>query len=166
MLNHRLIKKFWILLWFCLTLFAAPVSMAQKAPTFSLPGTTDTVDLKKLKGKVVYLDFWASWCDPCRKSFPWMNEMDSRYDSNKFTIVAVNLDSSKSDADKFLKKVPANFTIAYDPEGKVADQYQLKAMPSSYLIDKKGNLVLVHKGYREGDAQKIEDKIQLLVNSK
>jgi len=149
-----------------LLILTTPVCSAQKAPTFTLPGNPDDVNLSELKGKVVYLDFWASWCDPCRKSFPWMNEMVSRYNSNEFTVIAVNLDTSRKEADLFLKKVPANFTIAYDPKGKVAEQYQLKAMPSSYLIDKKGNLALVHKGYREGDVLKIENKIKTLINSK
>ena len=139
---------------------------AQKAPAFILPGDNKSINLEKLKGKVVYLDFWASWCDPCRKSFVWMNDMHSRYDSKKFTIIAVNLDSSKKDAIKFLEKVPANFDIAYDPEGSVATKYNLKAMPTSYLIDKKGKLVFAHKGYREGDAAEIEEKIRQLLNIK
>ena len=166
MLNHRFIKAVWVSTLLCTTLLLGPICYAQKAPSFTLPGDNKDISLEKLKGKVVYLDFWASWCDPCRKSFPWMNDMHSRYDSNKFTIIAVNLDSSKKDADKFLKKVPADFTIAYDPNGKVADMYKLKAMPSSYLIDKNGTLVMVHKGYREGDIDAIEDKIRSLINSK
>ena len=154
----------------CLVVFLGPLfatsAYAQKAPAFSLPGNNKTINLEQLKGKVVYLDFWASWCDPCRKSFPWMNEIHSRYDNKKFTIVAVNLDSEKADALKFLKNMPANFDVAYDPEGQVADKYGLKAMPSSYLIDKKGALVSAHKGYREGDTNEIEKKINQLLNSK
>jgi len=92
--------------------------------------------------------------------------MHARYDGKNFIIVAVNLDASKSDAAKFLKKVPVNFDIAYDPEGSVAAKYNLKAMPTSYLIDKNGQLAFAHKGYREGDAKEIEKKIQQLLNSK
>lgn len=94
-----------------------------------------------------------------------MNGMHARFDAKKFAIVAVNLDASKSDAAKFLEKAPADFTIAYDPDGKVAAKYNLQAMPSSYLIDKKGNLVLAHKGYREGETAEIEQKILKLINS-
>lgn len=152
---------------FCtLLVFFSLSAQAQKAPLFNLPGDRATISLAKLKGKVVYLDFWASWCDPCRKSFPWMNEMQTRYSTDKFQVIAVNLDSSKKDASKFLAKVPAKFTIAYDPDGKVADKYRLKAMPSSYLIDKKGQLVFTHKGYREGDAEQIETKIRQLLEAK
>lgn len=162
MLNHNLITK----LLLCLTILTCSAAYAQKAPTFNLSGDNKNINLSKLKGKVVYLDFWASWCDPCRKSFPWMNDMHNRYDSKKFTIVAINLDSSKADALKFLDKVPAEFDIAYDPEGSIATKYNLKAMPTSYLIDKKGKLVFAHKGYREGDTAEIEEKIQQLLNAK
>lgn len=162
MINHKFITNSLV----CLTLTFGSYAYAQKAPAFVLPGDNKTINLNKLKGKVVYLDFWASWCDPCRKSFVWMNDMHSRYAGKKFTIVAVNLDSSKADATKFLEQLPASFDIAYDPDGSVASKYNLKAMPTSYLIDKKGQLVFAHKGYREGDAKEIEEKIHQLINSK
>lgn len=162
MIKHKLITNSLV----CLALTFGSYAYAQKAPAFVLPGDNKKINLEKLKGKVVYLDFWASWCDPCRKSFPWMNGMHSRFNSNEFVIVAVNLDTSKSDASEFLQKVPAKFDIAYDPDGEVAEKYHLKAMPSSYLIDKRGNLVFAHKGYREGEAAKIEEKIHQLINSK
>lgn len=162
MINHKLITNLLI----CLLISFSPYSFAQKAPAFTLPGDNKNISLKKLKGKVIYLDFWASWCDPCRKSFVWMNDMHARYEGKNFIIVAVNLDASKADAAKFLKKVPVNFDIAYDPEGSVAAKYNLKAMPTSYLIDKNGQLAFAHKGYREGDAKEIEKKIQQLLNSK
>ena len=162
MTNQKLITNLSI----CLTLFLSSCTYAQKAPGFELPGNNKSINLENLKGKVVYLDFWASWCDPCRKSFPWMNELHSRYDNEEFIIVAVNLDTSKTEATKFLQKVPASFNVAYDPDGNVAEKYHLKAMPSSYLIDKHGNLVLTHKGYREGDTVEIEEKIRQLLHSK
>ncbi len=162
MINHKFITNSLV----CLALLFGSYAHAQKAPTFTLPGDNRKISLEQLKGKVVYLDFWASWCDPCRKSFPWMNEIHARFDSSQFTIVAVNLDTSKADAENFLQKVPAKFDIAYDPNGEVAEKYHLKAMPSSYLIDKHGNLVFAHKGYREGETAKIEEKIYQLINSK
>lgn len=138
--------------------------LSQPAPTFSLPSENNqTISLDSLKGKVVYLDFWASWCTPCRKSFPWMNELQSRYDKNKFTVVAINLDSSRKEAESFLAKMPAKFKVAYDPEGEVASKYNLRAMPSSFIIDSKGELVFAHKGYREKEAEEIESKIRTLL---
>ncbi len=160
---HRLITNSLL----CLTLSLGSIAYAQKAPAFSLPDINNQqISLESLKGKVVYLDFWASWCDPCRKSFPWMNEIHARYDNSQFIIIAVNLDAKKSDAEKFLQNVPADFSIVFDPKGIVAEKYQIKAMPSSYLIDKKGNLVFAHKGYRKSDTPKIEEKIRKLINSK
>ncbi|HHJ34777.1 MAG TPA: TlpA family protein disulfide reductase [Gammaproteobacteria bacterium] len=162
MIKHKLITNLSV----CLSLLFGSYAFAQKAPTFELPGDNKTINLKKLKGKVVYLDFWASWCAPCRKSFPWMNDMYSRYSDKNFSIIAVNLDASKSDAMKFLRGLPAKFDIAYDPDGIVASKYKLKVMPSSYLIDKNGALVFAHKGYREDDSNEIENKIRKLINSK
>ena len=158
MLNHKLIAAFATIL-----LLITPISHAQKAPVFSLPGDGVTHDLSKLKGKVVYIDFWASWCVPCRKSFPWMNDMRNRYDRKDLQIIAINLDADKGEAMKFLEKVPANFDIAYDPDGEIAAKYDLQVMPSSYLINKKGEVVFAHKGFREGDTAEIEAKIQKLI---
>lgn len=146
-----------------LLVFSTPAH-AQKAPQFILPGDGTTHDLSKLKGKVVYVDFWASWCVPCRKSFPWMNELRGRYGKDKLQIIAINLDADKSEARKFLDKVPASFDIAYDPDGEIASKYNLQVMPSSYLIDQKGELIFAHKGFREGDTAEIEDKIRKLIN--
>lgn len=158
MLNQKFIAVFASIL-----LLLSPVSQAQKAPVFSLPGDGVTHDLSKLKGKVVYIDFWASWCVPCRKSFPWMNDMRNRYDRKDLQIIAINLDADKGEAMKFLEKVPASFDIAYDPDGEIAAKYDLQVMPSSYLINKNGEVVFAHKGFREGDTPEIEAKIQKLL---
>lgn len=133
---------------------------AKKAPDFSLKTTKGKISLSELKGKVVYVDFWATWCGPCRKSFPWMNEMRKKYRKQGLRIVAISLDSEKANVAKFLKKIPANFTIAYDPDGKVADKYKVEVMPSSYLIDRKGRIVETHLGFRDKDKQSLEDVIK------
>ena len=102
--------------------------------------------IKDYKGKVVYLDFWASWCAPCRKSFPWMNELKNKFNSKQFVVVSVNLDADKTLADKFLSQLPANFPIIYDPQGNLASELQLKGMPSSFLINTEGKIVSAHMG--------------------
>lgn len=146
-------------------LLASGGLLAQSAPGFSLPGNDgQTVSLDQLRGKIVYLDFWASWCTPCRKSFPWMNAMQARYGSDKFAVVAINLDASRDEARAFLKKIPAEFTVAFDPEGTVASQYHLQAMPSSYLIGPDGELVYAHKGFRENATDEIEARIRKLLH--
>ena len=143
---------------------SSSIAFAQKAPGFSLPGQNQTVQLSKYKGKVVYLDFWASWCDPCKRSFPWMNELQTLYGEDGFRIIAVNLDESRNDADEFLKKMPAKFDVAFDKSGKTAEAYNLKAMPSSFLIDRNGNLVHKSLGYRAEEKKILEKKIKQLVD--
>ena len=134
-----------------------------KAPGFTLPGQNQTIQLSNYKGKVVYLDFWASWCDPCKRSFPWMNELQALYGKDGFEIIAVNLDTSRKDAEEFLKQMPAKFEIAFDKSGKTAEAYNLKAMPSSFLIDKNGRLVHKSLGYRLEEKKIVEKKIQKLL---
>lgn len=118
------------------------------------------INLASLKGQVVYLDFWASWCKPCRNSFPWMNSLQQRFGKQGLKIIAVNVDKEQELMKKFLAEVPAEFTIAYDPEGLLAEQYQLKGMPSSYLIDRNGNLKKTHVGFRERDIAAMEELIK------
>lgn len=137
----------------------APKVYADPAPQFILPTDSGNIQLGDLSGKVVYLDFWASWCVPCKKSFPWFNEMQKRYKKQGLVIVAVNMDQERQDAEKFLKKFPANFIIAYDPNGEVATEYKVIGMPSSYLIDRKGELSMSHLGFREKDKAPLESAI-------
>ena len=136
---------------------------SQTAPTFSLPGDNTNIELKKYRGKVVLLDFWASWCEPCRQSFAWMNKMQALYGKDGFKVVAVNLDESHKDAQHFLKKTPAQFDIAYDPKGRTADAYDLSVMPSSFLINKKGQVIYKHRGFNSADKNILESKIRKLV---
>ncbi len=140
-----------------------PAAFAQTAPDFTLPASNKAVNLQQYRGKVVYLDFWASWCTPCRKSFPWMNTVHKRYAKDGLVVLAVNLDQNKQDVSRFLDKYPASFTVAFDPEGKVAEQYRLKGMPSSYLIDKQGNIVMSHIGFRHDDPDQLETRIKTLL---
>jgi len=139
------------------------VAAVYEAPAFKLPTSQGDIDLDRLRGKVVYLDFWASWCLPCRKSFPWMNEMMATYKDQGLEIVAVNLDKDKNLADKFLQKMVAHFTIAFDQKGDSATAYKLRGMPSSYLIGRDGNLYASHIGFREKDKTKLEMAIQQLL---
>jgi len=147
-------------LFVALLVLAPGAHAADAAPSFELATDNGTVSLADLKGKVIYLDFWASWCPPCRKSFPWMNRMEQHYGNKGLAIVAVNLDKNRELANTFLKDLPAKFTIAYDPEGKVAESYQVGGMPSSYIIDRNGNIAAVHLGFRHEDESKLEKAIR------
>ena len=139
----------------------------EPAPAFALPTAAgDTVDLARLRGRVVYVDFWASWCTPCRRSFPWMNELDARYRDAGLTIVAINVDKRREDAMRFLRDVPARFTVVFDAEGKTPDAFDVKGMPSSYLIDREGRLVAVEEGFHDERAAVIEQRIRALLDRK
>ena len=151
------------LLMYCLPCLLSLTAWADPAPRFVLPTSHGSVSLDSLRGHVVYLDFWASWCDPCRKSFPWMNDLQGKYADQGLTIIAVNLDSKQESLDKFLSKHPANFAIAFDPGGNVAQLYHVKGMPSSFLIDRQGNLVSSHIGFLEKDAKPLEQSITELL---
>ena len=147
-------------------------AFAIKAPDFNLPGTkagkivgTD-ITLKRYKGKIIYVDFWASWCVPCKKSFPWMNTMQERYGKQGLKVIAINLDEDREKADEFLLQVPADFVIAYDSSGKTAERYDLKVMPSSFLINRKGELVDIHKGFKPQDREQMENKIRKQLGKK
>jgi cytochrome c biogenesis protein CcmG, thiol:disulfide interchange protein DsbE len=150
-----------------LPLIANAVDAGKAAPDFQLPGLKqDSVKLSNYKGKVVYLDFWASWCGPCKKTFPWLNELQKKYAKDGFEVVGVNVDAKRADADSFLVTTPAEFTVLLDPEGKVANTYELQGMPSSYIIDRTGKVFLAHRGFKDGEAAELEGKIKQLLQSK
>ena len=158
-------KQFLLLPLFLLFIYSGS-SFAEKAPLFSLSGDNGSINLKQYRGKVVYLDFWASWCVPCRKSFPWMNEMQAKYKSQGLVVLGINLDENKRIAKKFLQQIPGNFTIAYDPDGETPGKYQVEVMPTSYLIDRSGDIVYSHRGFKKSQANEMESKISALLRKK
>ncbi|MBS0470378.1 MAG: TlpA family protein disulfide reductase [Proteobacteria bacterium] len=105
------------------------------------------LDLSAYKGKVVYLDFWASWCTPCRESFPWMSDIQRNYGSDGLVVIAVNVDRDRESADEFLQSFSPAFKVVYDPSGTIAKQYELKDMPTSVLIGRDGRVRFVHNGF-------------------
>ena len=143
----------------CLIVFCPVAVVAEKAPVFKLPTDKSSINLSSYRGKLVYVDFWASWCDPCRKSFPWMTELQKRYKKN-LKVIAINLDEEREQAHKFLQKNRPGFTIAYDPAGKVAEAYKVQGMPSSYLIDRRGQIASTHIGFRSKNKEAIEAEIK------
>lgn len=143
-----------------LTLPAGALEVGQAAPAFSLNGPDGSVQLAQFKGKLVYIDFWASWCGPCRQSFPWMNEMQSRYGSQGLQIVGINVDARNDDARSFLAANPARFAIAYDPAGAAPRSYGIKGMPSSVLVGPDGKVLYEHSGFRPADRAALEGRIQ------
>lgn len=135
--------------------------------TFSVhaiaPKDALNAQLAKHKGDVVYLDFWASWCVPCRKSFPWMVEMQSKYEKNGFTVISINVDADKSFADEFLKASPNNFPVIYDPTGELTNQFKLKGMPTSYVFNRDGKMVKTHTGFFQDKKSEYEQTLISLI---
>jgi cytochrome c biogenesis protein CcmG/thiol:disulfide interchange protein DsbE len=123
----------------------------------------ETDDLDGLRGRVVYLDFWASWCEPCRHSFPWMQRMQQGYEGRGLTIIAVNLDRERADAEVFLRKFKPDFSIRFDPEGKLAERFQVRGMPTSILIDRHGVARFTRVGFRPADESEYVRRIEDLL---
>jgi thiol-disulfide isomerase/thioredoxin len=150
---------------FLLTCLSTTAFASDSAPEFTLPAISKPgeVKLSDYKGHVVYLDFWATWCSPCRKSFPWMDEMQQRYKDKGLKVVAISVDRKRDIIEKFLKEMEPSFTVAQDDQGAVAKAYQLRGMPTSFLIDREGHIALTHMGFRTKERDKLESAIQTLL---
>jgi len=138
------------------------------APEFSLPklGSTQNSNLSEYRGKVVYIDFWASWCAPCRTSFPLLEKFYQAKKKEGFALVAINMDEDIEAAQRFLELYPANFEILRDAEAQWADTYSVETMPTSFIIDKKGVIRHIHNGFAKDDMVDIEKIVNQLLADK
>ncbi|WP_372748129.1 TlpA family protein disulfide reductase [Litorivivens sp.] len=150
------------LLWF------APLSYALKVgdplPNFARPGLlhSDTLRTENLKGRVLYIDFWASWCGPCRVSLPAMDVLFREFQSQGFTVVAVNLDKNENEAQAFLKAHPVSYPLVKD-DGSLPKRLGVVGMPTGFLVDHTGLVRAVHEGFRKGDERKLRTQIVRLL---
>jgi len=124
----------------------------------------EPLDLARYRGQVVIVDFWASWCKPCRQSIPWLNTMRERYGASGLTIIGVNVDAERGDADRFLRDVPIEFEIVFDPDGTLAKQFKVQAMPTSFVVDRSGKIVDTHLGFRDAEKAEHETALKNLLN--
>jgi peroxiredoxin len=149
----------------CLALPALAIEPGEKAPNFSaakLEGS-GTLGLSDYKGKVVYLDFWASWCAPCLKAVPAIESLRGEFPASKFQILAVNVDKKTKKALKFLAKQNIGYPSVSNPKGDIPGKFDLETMPSSYLIDQNGVVRYVHKGFRDGDLDVIRKEVRRIM---
>lgn len=131
-----------------------------QAPAIDLPTDDGRIKPADLAGKVVYVDFFASWCGPCKQSFPWLKAMHEQYAAKGLVIVAIDVDKERSDAFRFVTHFAPPFLVGYDPEGKTADAFRVEAMPSSFLVSPTGTILYSHVGFDMKDASKIEAQIK------
>jgi len=146
---------------------AAALEEGDLAPSFSAPSLTGDgiVELSRYRGKVVYLDFWASWCGPCLKAIPEIEEMRGEFPEDQFQIIAVNLDQAEKKALRFLKKHPIGYPSASDPKGRLPGQFGVDTMPTSYLIDRDGVIRYVHRGFSRGDGVRLRQEVRSLLGT-
>lgn len=155
-----------------LALSLAPVlsragTLNEKAPEFTLMDLDNRpVSLSQYKGRVVFLDFWASWCPPCKEELPELNSFLKRYGNGDVVGIAVNIDKNRSNATDFLSSMPAlplNLIVLLDPDSRVISSYKARAMPTSYIIDREGVVRHAHFGYTAKDPEKWEKEIGGLI---
>ena len=117
------------------------------------------------RGKVVLVDFWASWCGPCLRSFPWLNRMQAEYADRGLVVLGVNLDKNRADADVFIEKLKPRFKILYDDSASLAHQFGVETMPSSFVLDARGEVVMEHRGFTTKRAPEFERKILIVLEN-
>jgi peroxiredoxin len=134
------------------------------APDFELPTRGgSSVGLSQLRGQVVMINFWASWCGPCRQEFPILDAMYRKYRPMGFTLLAINVESDAADAERFLAATPVSFPIAWDAANKVSGAYGVSAMPTTLIVDRKGQVRWVHRAYKPGDENEYLDQVRSML---
>ena len=134
------------------------------APQFTLGSRAgQSVSLAQYKGQVVMLNFWASWCGPCRQEMPLLESIYKKYNRLGFTMIGVNVEPDSNAANEWLKATPVSFPILYDKDSKVSKMYDVAGMPSTVIIDRTGKVRWLHKGFTPGAENEYMDQIRSLV---
>ena len=146
------------------TLAMAGIADARMAPQVSLPDQAGkTVSLSSLRGRVVLVDIWASWCPPCKAAFPAYEDLFQEYGPRGFDVLAVNVDAKRSAADEFLSGRHFQMHVVFDPKGDTPAAFNLRGMPTSYLIDKRGSIRFVHEGFTDKLLAQYKHEIEQLI---
>ena len=139
-------------------------TMSVAAPVFDLPTRAGgRIRLEDLRGQVVMINFWASWCGPCRQEFPILDRMYRKYAPMGFSLVAVNVESDTTDAERFLSQLPVSFTVAYDHDNLVSGEYGVSAMPTTLIVDRKGQVRWLHRAYKPGDEDEYLNQVRAML---
>jgi len=145
-------------------LAAANAAAPQPAPDFTLKSLSgENLKLSELRGQVVLVNFWASWCGPCRQEMPLLDEMYQRYQKLGFTILGVNVEEDTAAAQAILKDHPVHFPVLFDPQSTASKLYNLNAMPTTVLVDRSGNVRYLHQGYMPGYEQTYQQQVSELL---
>ena len=143
---------------------AAFCAHADVAPDFTLKSNGgDNLRLSEHRGEVILLNFWASWCGPCRQEMPHLDALQKKYESLGVNVIGVSVDKEPGKADQLLKEIPVAFPVLYDTESQVSAAYNVAAMPTTVLIDRDGNMRYLHKGYKPGYEDQYEQQIKQLI---
>jgi cytochrome c biogenesis protein CcmG, thiol:disulfide interchange protein DsbE len=159
-------KKLWLLVVALVLVSASALAVEVGKPAPALEGkdlSGKPVSLAALKGKVVILDFMASWCAPCKEELPALEKLHQRYKAHGLVIIGVSVDEKRENLEKFMKDVPVSFSVMHDDKKTAAKAYGPSRMPSSYIVDKAGVIRHVHGGFRAGDEKKIEAEVRALL---
>jgi thiol-disulfide isomerase/thioredoxin len=148
-----------------LLLLVQTSSAADPAPLFSgdSVNTGQHISLEGYRGKVVFIDFWASWCPPCIASLPAYERMRDEIGTEEFEIIAVNVDEYTEDGLGFLADHPVSYPVLADPDGDIGIPYGIRTLPHSFLLDRDGNIVTSYRSFRKGDEVRLKEEIEALL---
>ncbi|PKG98446.1 TlpA family protein disulfide reductase [Paraglaciecola sp. MB-3u-78] len=170
--HHDISPKFYPLLGMvmvslavlCTSIHTFAADVKGPAPDFTLASKEGgNVRLQEQLGNVVLINFWASWCGPCREELPYLEELQQEYADLGFTILAVNVDEDPSKADILLNDIPVSFPVLFDVNDEVSKLYDVQAMPTTVIVDRDGNQRLLHHGYKSGDEMKYKQAVKALL---
>lgn len=165
--NKSIIKFIWLVFFSTtalLSTFATASEASGKAPNFTLKSNSGkNIKLSESRGEVVLINFWASWCGPCRQEMPELNKLYKKYKNLGFTILGVNVEENSTEALKIVKNDKINFPILFDTKNEVSQLYKVSAMPTSVLIDRNGNMRYQHRAYKPGDIDKYKKWVKKLI---
>jgi peroxiredoxin len=162
-----LIKLFLIIFTVIIPLLAYSQEIGKDAIAFSgKTSTGETINLSDYKGKVTVLDFWASWCKPCKEEFPFLIDLYEQYSEKDFSILTVNLDTELDNFKKFIKKLNKDvpFKIILDPDSKIPTLYNIESIPNVFILDKKGVIRYIHIGFTSSEKENFKKEIESLLD--